>query len=69
MYDSFLVRLNGHNEYLSIALKSGIIGLLVYLATIAMGFKIAISKKDLTFFVFMTVIAAVSFFSTANFTW
>jgi len=60
MYDSFLVGLNGHNEYLSIALKSGIIGLLVYLATIAMGFKIAISKKDLTFLVFMMVIALVS---------
>ena len=60
MYDSFLLRLNGHNEYLSITLKSGIIGLLVYLATIALGFKISISKKDLPFFVFITIVAVVS---------
>jgi O-antigen ligase len=60
MYDSFLQRLNGHSEYLSIALKSGIIGLLVYLATIAMGFKTSTTRKDLPFFAFITVIALVS---------
>jgi len=61
LYDSFLQRLNGHSEYLSITLKSGIIGLLVYLATIIMGFKISVNKKDLPFFVFMMVIAVISF--------
>ena len=60
MYDSYLQRLNGHSEYLSIALKSGIIGLLVYLATLALGFKKSINKKDVPFFVFMLVIALVS---------
>jgi O-antigen ligase len=61
MYDSFLQGLNGHNEYLSIALKSGVFGLLIYLATLAWGFKIAIGRKDLLLFNFMMLIAIVSF--------
>ncbi|MGZ3833786.1 MAG: hypothetical protein ACXVB0_09695, partial [Mucilaginibacter sp.] len=53
-------RLNAHNEYMSFLIKSGIWGLAVYLATLVYGFKIAIRKKDIVFFSFMTLVAVVS---------
>jgi len=60
-YNSFLNNLNAHNEYLSFLLKSGVIGLLVYLCTLAFGFKQGLERKDLLFFTFMALIAFVSF--------
>jgi len=60
LYDSYLNRLNTHSEYLSITLKSGIIGFIAYLATLAFGFKGAIRQKDTVFFTFMLLIAVVS---------
>ncbi len=59
-YSSFLHRLNSHNEYLSFLVKSGIWGLVVYLATLVYGFKKAIRKRDVVFFSFMVLIAIVS---------
>jgi len=44
-YNSYLNKLNVHDEYLSFLFKSGIWGLLVYLGTVVLGFKIAIQKK------------------------
>ncbi|SDD25035.1 O-antigen ligase [Mucilaginibacter pineti] len=60
LYNSFLVGLNAHNEYLSFWLKSGIWGLLVYLFTLAYGFRAAFKKRNLVFISFMLVIAVVS---------
>ncbi len=60
LYNSYLFRLNAHSQYLSFLLKSGIIGLAVYLATLVFGFSISIKKKDLLFFTFMLLVAAVS---------
>jgi O-antigen ligase len=59
-YSSYLHHLNAHNEYLSFLIKSGIWGLVVYLATLAYGFKKAIRKNDVLFFSFMILIAIVS---------
>ena len=59
-YNSFLHKLNAHNQYLSFLLKSGIIGLLGYLATLFAGFKMALARKDLLFFTVMLLIAIVS---------
>jgi O-antigen ligase len=59
-YTSYLHRLNAHNEYMSFLLKSGIWGLAVFLATLFYGFRIAIRKKDVVFFGFMTLLAVVS---------
>ena len=61
LYNSYLNRLNSHSEYLSFMLKSGIVGLLAYLLTLAFGFTIAFRKKDLLFFSFMLLVAVVSF--------
>lgn len=60
-YNSFVNHLNAHNQYLSFWLKSGIWGLLIYLVTLVFGFKQALKNKDLLFFSFMVLIAAVSF--------
>ena len=59
-YNSFLNHLNTHNQYLSFWLKSGIIGLLIYLATLWFGFRQAIRQKDLLFLSFMLLIVFVS---------
>lgn len=61
LYSSYLNRLNAHSQYFSFLLKSGIIGLLIYLSTLAFGFRLAIRQKDLLFFTFMALIAIVSF--------
>lgn len=60
LYSSYLNSLNAHNEYLSYLLKSGIIGLLIYLFSLAYGFKSAIDVKDVMFITFMLLIAIVS---------
>ena len=60
LYNSYLFRLNAHSQYLSFLLKSGIVGLAIYLATLVFGFKISLGKKDLVFFTFMLLIAIVS---------
>ena len=60
-YNSFLNKLNAHNEYLSFLLKTGAIGLIVYLVVMVSGFKNALANRDLLFFSFMLVITFVSF--------
>lgn len=61
LYNSYLNGLNAHSQYLSFLIKSGIAGLLVYLATLSFGFKISFRQKDIPFFTFMVLIAIVSF--------
>lgn len=60
LYSSYLNNLNTHSEYLSFLIKSGMLGLIVYLATLGYGFYISFRKKDLMFFAFVTLIAIVS---------
>jgi O-antigen ligase len=59
-YSSFLNNLNTHSEYLSFLLKSGLIGLLIYVITLIYGFKQAVKYHDLLFFSFILLIAFVS---------
>lgn len=59
-YNSYLHRLNAHNQYLSFLVKSGVAGLLVYLAVLIFGLRLSLLKKDLPFFSFMLLIALVS---------
>jgi len=61
LYNSFINNLNAHNQYLSMLIKSGIIGLLVYMGTLAFGINISFQQKDLLFLSFMIIIIAVSF--------
>ena len=61
LYDSYLFRLNSHSQYISFWLKSGIIGLLIYIATLVYGFKVALQRNDFVMFSFMLTIAIISF--------
>jgi len=60
LYNSFLNKLNSHNQYLSLWLNSGILGCLIYVATLLSGFNRAVKKKDLLFFTFILLIIIVS---------
>ena len=60
LYNSYLNKLNTHSEYLSFLLKSGIIGLLIYLGTLAYGFRAALRRRDIFLFTFILLIAVVS---------
>jgi len=61
LYNSFLHNLNAHNQYLSFLLKSGVIGLLVYLGALAFGLNVSFHQKDVLLFVFILIITCVSF--------
>ncbi len=60
-YNAYLFRLNSHNQYLGFLLKSGLIGLLVYLWVLWYSFRIAVRKKDILFLGFLVIISTVSF--------
>lgn len=59
-YNSYVHRLNSHNQYLSFLIKTGLWGLSIYMITLIYGFKRAINKRDLVFFSFMMLMAIVS---------
>jgi O-antigen ligase len=61
LYNSYLNELNAHNQYLSILLKSGIAGLVIFLLTLIYGFAIAWLNRDIVFAAFMIIISIVSF--------
>ena len=60
LYSSYLNRLNTHSQYLSFLIKSGAVGLLIYLATLTYGLVISIRRKELLLFTFMLLVACVS---------
>jgi O-antigen ligase len=61
MYNSYLHQLNTHNQYLSFLLKTGILGLAVFLFVITTGFVTAIRSRNAIFLSFMILISIVSF--------
>ena len=61
LYSSYLLELNAHNQYLSFLIKTGVIGLVIFLATLFAGFAAAWKQRDIIFISFMTLIAVVSF--------
>jgi len=60
-YNSYLHKLNAHNQYLSIMLKTGIWGLLIFLFVLTYGYLLAWQNRDVLFAAFITLIAFVSF--------
>jgi O-antigen ligase len=61
LYRSFIFELNSHNQYLSLLLKTGALGLLVLLFTICVGFFAAWRNRDIVFAAFMLLVSVVSF--------
>lgn len=55
---------NSHNQYLSFILDSGIIGLVLFVFSLIMGFYVAIKNRDIDYLFFMTFISMV--FLTEN---
>ncbi|MCW3090210.1 MAG: O-antigen ligase family protein [Ferruginibacter sp.] len=60
LYSSYLNQFNAHNEYLSLLIKTGMIGFLIYGFVLAYGCFIAWKKKDIAFASFMVLIAITS---------
>jgi len=60
LYNSFLNKLNAHNEYLSLLLGTGFLGLMIYLGTLYYGFKKAMTSKDVLYLTFILLVAIVS---------
>lgn len=60
LYISYLNEFNTHSEYLGILLKTGLVGLALFLYILYFGFASAIRKQDLPFLGFMIIIAVVS---------
>jgi len=60
-FHSYMSDLNAHNQFISILIKFGLLGLLVFLATLYYGFKISVKENDLILFAFLFVIATVCF--------
>lgn len=60
LYNSYLNEFNAHNEYLSILIKTGVIGLILFLYVLYFGFASAIRTRDILFLSFMVIITVVS---------
>jgi O-antigen ligase len=61
LYTSFVKELNAHNQYLSFLLKTGIIGLAIFLFVLYRGVRTAWRSKDAVFTCFILLVAVVSF--------
>lgn len=61
LYNSYLNELNTHNQYLKLWLETGIIGLLVFLFTLAWGIVTALRNRDIILLSFMIIITIVCF--------
>jgi O-antigen ligase len=61
LYQSFLAKLNSHNQYISFLITAGMLGLIAYLYILYFGFRLAFMQKDILFFTFMVLITIVSF--------
>jgi O-antigen ligase len=61
MYNSFLISLNAHNQYLSFLINSGVAGLSIYLITLGWGFWQSVKSRDIYLFSFIVLVIVVSF--------
>ena len=59
LYISYLNEFNTHNEYLSILMKTGILGLVLFLFVLYFGFASAWNKRDPLFLSFILLIVIV----------
>jgi O-antigen ligase len=60
LYISYLNEFNTHNQYLAVLLKTGLIGLLLFLFILYFGYASAIRSKDLLLLSFMIIVTVVS---------
>lgn len=60
-YNSYINDLNIHNQFLSMLIKFGIIGLILLMTVLFVGFKKAWHNKDLFFAAFLIIVSVVFF--------
>jgi O-antigen ligase len=60
LYDSYLHRLNAHNQYLSFLLMGGLGALAVYLITLFSGLRLATRQRSFVFLSFVLLLLTVS---------
>jgi len=60
LFISYLNEFNAHNEYLSFLIKTGIIGLALFVYVLYFGFADAVQKRNVPFLSFMAIIAIVA---------
>jgi O-antigen ligase len=60
LYISYLNEFNTHNEYLSILVRTGVIGLALFIYILYFGFAAAARKQDVFFLGFMVMITIVA---------
>jgi O-antigen ligase len=61
LYNSYLNSLNIHSQYMSMVIKTGVVGLLVFLFVLFAGFRRAILLNDGLFCTFLVIVAVVCF--------
>ncbi len=61
LYQSYLLELNTHNQYLSFLIKTGVLGLFVFLLVLIWGIRAALQNKDSIFACFLILVIFVSF--------
>jgi len=59
LFTSYLHEFNAHNEYLSFLIKTGLIGLALFLYVLYVGFATALQRRDILFLNFMVLIVTV----------
>ncbi len=60
-YNSYINELNAHDEFLSMLIKTGVPGLLIFLLVLFTGFRKSIRSRDMLFCSFLVIITIVSF--------
>jgi O-antigen ligase len=60
-YNSYINELNAHNQFLSFWIKTGIIGLLIFLVILCVGFMDAFRQRDAIYASFMVIVSVVCF--------
>lgn len=60
LYRAYIFSLDAHNQYLSFLIKTGIVGLVVFLFVLGYGFKAAMAQRDIIFIAFMVLVTIVS---------
>lgn len=61
LYQSYLLELNAHNQYLSFLIKTGILGLFIFLAVLLGGLQSALQNRDSVFTCFLILVSIVAF--------
>jgi O-antigen ligase len=61
LYQSYLHELNAHNQYLSLLIKTGALGLLVYLGILFVGYRLAYQRRDWLFLSFLALVTVTGF--------